>query len=382
MAIGAIQALQAHGIQIPDDVIVAGFDDIEETRAISPTLTTVRTPWHMLGSKSVDLMLAKLEGKSLPEQILLQTELVCRQSCGCQPAAFDKYPENSNHPSGFTLELRSAPVVIPQFFEFEHLRENEAALNTVASIHGLDHDTLSKLIDNFIADVDAGEATPSLFIQTFVETLSRISSGTEIIEWQEALNVIQSKIRSLFQVPSEIIRAHELLENGYAVVGEMAHRRQLSQRLEAVNQTDRLNRIVQTMSTTYDIETLMNLLALELPGLGIQSCFLSLYDEKGDNPAWSRLILASDRRERLPLDPGGIRFPTCQLVPIGMFPANRQIAFDVEALYFQNKQIGFVLFEIGPRDGDVYTTLRGHLSSTFKERRACSSRSGCRGQSN
>ena len=41
MAIGAIQALQAQGIHIPDDVVVAGFDDIEETKAITPSLTTV-----------------------------------------------------------------------------------------------------------------------------------------------------------------------------------------------------------------------------------------------------------------------------------------------------------------------------------------------------
>jgi signal transduction histidine kinase/AraC-like DNA-binding protein len=150
------------------------------------------------------------------------------------------------------------------------------------------------------------------------------------------------------------------------VVAETAHRRQLHERLEAVEQTNRLNRIVQTMATTYDIDTLMKLLAFELPGLGIQSCFLSLYDEKGDPPAWSRLILAFRGRERLPLDKGGVRFPTRQLVPQGMLPEPRRTAFDVEALTFHEEQIGFVLFEIGPRDGDVYTTLRGHLSSALK----------------
>ena len=162
------------------------------------------------------------------------------------------------------------------------------------------------------------------------------------------------------------LKRYSLLENGFALVGEMAHRRQLYQRLEAIEQTNRLNRIVQTMVTTYDIEMLMKLLAQELPGLGIQSCFLSLYDEKGTVPAWSRLILAFLGQERLPLDKGGIRFPTRQLVPQGMLPGDRRTAFDVEALYFQEEQIGFVLFEIGPRDGDVYTTLRGHLSSALK----------------
>ena len=52
------------------------------------------------------------------------------------------------------------------------------------------------------------------------------------------------------------LKAHELLEEGYALIGEMAHRQQLRQRLEEEDKTNRLNRMVQTMSTTYDIETL------------------------------------------------------------------------------------------------------------------------------
>ena len=49
-----------------------------------------------------------------------------------------------------------------------------------------------------------------------------------------------------------------------------------------------------------------------------------------------------------------------------MLPEDRRFAFDVEALYFHEEQIGFVIFEIGPRNGDVYTTLRWHLSSALK----------------
>ena len=236
----------------------------------------------------------------------------------------------------------------------------------MAPAYALDPGWSGKLLDGFLADVRSGNAVPDVFIQALVDILSQIPSGTEIVEWQEILNVIRSKVGVMFQSKDEIIKAHELLENGYTVVGEMAHRRQLYQRLEAEGQTSRLNRIVQTMSTTYDTETLMKLIALELPGLGIKTCFLSLYDEKGESPAWSRLILAMVEKERLALAQNGIRFPTKQMIPSGLLPENKRFALDVEALYFQEEQIGFVIFEIGPRNGDVYTTLRGHLSSALK----------------
>ncbi len=310
---------------------MAGFDDIEETRAVIPSLTTVRTPWHLLGSKSVDLILSKLAGEALPEQIHLQTELVCRQSCGCGAAA---------------------------------LKEHPAA---AAAVHETAPGEYQELVGDFLADVRSGEGSSSRFLQTLEESLSGLPSGTEIIEWQGTLDAIRAKVDSRLQPePEAALRAHALLEDGYALIGELAHRRQLSQRLKAEDQTDRLNRIVQTMATTYEIDALMKLLADELPGLGIQSCFLSLYDEKGEPPAWSRLILACDGKERLPLGQGGTRFSTRELVPAGMLPENRRYAYNVEALYFQKDQIGFVLFEIGPRDGDVYTTLRGHISSALK----------------
>jgi signal transduction histidine kinase/DNA-binding LacI/PurR family transcriptional regulator/AraC-like DNA-binding protein len=364
MAIGAMQELQTQGIRVPEDVVVAGFDDIEETRAVTPTLTTVRTPWHLLGSSSVDLVLSKLKGDLLPEQILLDTELVCRQSCGCQ-STVDFRPESV--PFHLNSDVLSEnKILIDDTLPANITGDIERALSGFSPIRDLDPTWSRRLIDGLITDVQGTNGNAGKFIHILGEALSRIPSGAEIIEWQEVINVIRSRVHLLFHNSGEIIKAHRLLENGYLVVGEMAHRMQLYQRLEAINQTNRLNRIVQTMSTSYDLETLMKLLTLELPGLGIQSCYLSLYDEKGKNPAWSRLILAFVGKERLSLDKNGIRFPTQQLVPRELLPQDRLIAFDVEALYFQEEQIGFVMFEIGPRNGDVYTTLRGHLSSALK----------------
>jgi signal transduction histidine kinase/DNA-binding LacI/PurR family transcriptional regulator/AraC-like DNA-binding protein len=357
MAIGALQVLQAKGINVPDDVIVAGFDDIEETRATTPTLTTIRAPWHLLGSKSVDLVLSKLEDEPLPDQIILKTELVSRQSCGCQQTAILKSDALASKANPALAEL-STSTDIPAAIVFN--------LSQSVPIRNIEPDWSQKIMDDFLRDVRLKEESSTIFIQSLKGALSQLPSGTEIVEWQEVLKIIRSKVDSLFQTKDEIIKAHQLLENAYALIGEMAHRQQLYQQLETVNQTNRLNRIIQTMSTTYDIETLMKLLFLELPGLGIQSCFLSLYDEKGQSPAWSRLILAFNGKERALLDKKGVRFPTRELTPPGMLPQDRLTAYDVEALYFQEDQIGFVLFEIGPRDGDVYTTLQGHLSSALK----------------
>jgi signal transduction histidine kinase/DNA-binding LacI/PurR family transcriptional regulator/AraC-like DNA-binding protein len=365
MAIGAMQALREHGVRIPEDVIVTGFDDIDETRAITPTVTTVRTPWHLLGSKSVDLVLSKLAHETLPEQILLETEMICRQSCGCQRIVINEHHAVTISPPPL-MPSRSKRRPASRTVQIELQARLQALLSPLAPFRGLEASQAKTMVDDFITDIRSTASAPGAFTTTLADILSRIPTGTEILEWLSVLSAIRSHLNDLFPSKDEAIKAHRLLENGYAMVGEMAHRSQLKERLEAVEQTNRLNRIVQTMATTYEIEALMKLLAQELPGLGIKSCFLSLYDEKGEAPEWSRLILGFLGEERLTLDKGGIRFPTRQLIPHGILQEDRPVAFDVEALFFQEEQIGLVLFEIGPRDGDVYTTLRGHLSSALK----------------
>ncbi|MEP7287521.1 MAG: ATP-binding protein [Chloroflexota bacterium] len=82
-AMGALYELQRRTIAVPGQIAVAGFDDIEDTRSTIPALTTVRQPLYQQARKSAELALALFRGEALPEQVMLDTELVVRQSCGC-----------------------------------------------------------------------------------------------------------------------------------------------------------------------------------------------------------------------------------------------------------------------------------------------------------
>src|SRR5262249_54960645 len=83
MALAAMAALQERNIQVPSDVAVVGFDDLEDSRYATPPLTTVRQPLHQQGEAALELVLAQLEGKHVAAQTISATELVTRHSCGC-----------------------------------------------------------------------------------------------------------------------------------------------------------------------------------------------------------------------------------------------------------------------------------------------------------
>ena len=83
MAIGAMRASLEAGLRIPDEIAFIGFDDLP-IAALSPVkLTTVRQPVVQLGSKAVEVLLDMIEnGINPPRHIILETELVIRESCG------------------------------------------------------------------------------------------------------------------------------------------------------------------------------------------------------------------------------------------------------------------------------------------------------------
>jgi LacI family repressor for deo operon, udp, cdd, tsx, nupC, and nupG len=87
MAIGLMRSLTTAGIGVPDDISVAGFDDIEFAEMVQPALTTVRQPRRELGRTGASVLVDLLQGRPAPERIRLRTELVVRASTGARPSS-------------------------------------------------------------------------------------------------------------------------------------------------------------------------------------------------------------------------------------------------------------------------------------------------------
>jgi LacI family transcriptional regulator len=80
MAVGAMAAVRDAGLSVPDDVAVAGFDDIHTLRDVTPALTTVRVPLEEVGEIATRMAL----GVEL-ENVLVHTEVVLRESTRHDP---------------------------------------------------------------------------------------------------------------------------------------------------------------------------------------------------------------------------------------------------------------------------------------------------------
>ena len=86
-AVGAIRAIMNHGLRVPEDVSVVGFDDIQGASFHNPSLTTIRQPLNEMGKMAARILLKRVRGQgSFPHAIPVLPELVIREST-CPPSA-------------------------------------------------------------------------------------------------------------------------------------------------------------------------------------------------------------------------------------------------------------------------------------------------------
>jgi DNA-binding LacI/PurR family transcriptional regulator len=93
-ALAMLDALTARGVRVPEDVSVVGFDDVELARYAG--LTTVAQPLEDSGTRGAELLLAALDGESVPElRQHLRLELVVRGTTAPPPGREDRGPDTA-----------------------------------------------------------------------------------------------------------------------------------------------------------------------------------------------------------------------------------------------------------------------------------------------
>ncbi|MBN1440934.1 MAG: substrate-binding domain-containing protein [Anaerolineales bacterium] len=349
MAISALDALQEHGLRIPEQVAVVGFDGLEETRYVVPPITTVRQPFNEQGRKAAELLLDRLAGKPVPEKVLLSTELIVRRSCGCFTSAREVPAAEQGRPS----RAGKNPTAAARRRKTQSEMEAAAA----GASEGLPPGWAGDLYD---ALTKSGPRTNpwGKFLSAWEDVLRQVAlEGGEVMRWHGVLAALR---RTAPPLPRRKGRSSGRGDWGTAemLIGEIAQWAQANRRFRSGwHSLDFLTRISDPLMTAFDVGRLTDAVVQGLSELGIHSCYLSLFDfpdgKEGKAPSeWSRLILAHNQRGRVALESGGRRFPSRELVPKDILAAEDRFAFVLESLHFRDEnQFGFILF--GPLQTEV-----------------------------
>jgi LacI family transcriptional regulator len=82
MALGAVNALRAQGMRVPEDISIIGYDNIVYASTFEPTLTTIAQPIAAIGQECMARLLERIQQpEKPPTHITLPVELIERFSC-------------------------------------------------------------------------------------------------------------------------------------------------------------------------------------------------------------------------------------------------------------------------------------------------------------
>ncbi len=353
LAIGALQELQLRGIRVPKDVVVTGFDDILDAQYSSPPLTTIRYPLYEMGWQAVEAVAAQITG-----QVFIRTpfpiQLRIRQSCGClSPTVVRAAAEN------IPITDECDRVLVTQRPALLHV------FQAISQETGIPLTFIESLFDAFASEI-RGNA-PGMFIDVLSDLLGQtIKADGDVARWQDVISSFYHQFLPYLSERHMMVQAENIWQQSRILIGEMVTQVRMSQASQKEQQTAKLFEITGRLVTTFHVEGVMDILAEELPAIGIPACYLALYQNASAPTDMARLMLAYTEQGRALVGADGLRFSSKRLVPEELLPQDRQYALLLHDLYFHNQQIGFILFEMSPQGQNAYEALCGAISSALQ----------------
>jgi signal transduction histidine kinase/AraC-like DNA-binding protein len=301
----------------------------------------------------MDVLLQQLAGESVPALITLPSKLIVRQSCGCPSKAIALASfvpsDRTTEPQKNIEEVRAgcvAEMAAATALPFEEIQEG-----------------LEAIFDVFMQSL---ATSPQTLLSTLNNVLEQaMPLDHDRLHWQNVISILR---RWALATLSDSENVEVSISQARVVAEEAIQRVQAYAQWRADRAAEHLRETNRALLTTFEVNQLVDVLAESLPGLGIPSVYLVTYEQATDAevPEWARLRLACTDNERAVLEPDGLRFSTDQIVPLDFLPTQRRYSLVVEPLYFQDKSLGYVVFEIGPQDGNTYELLRNNLSSALQ----------------
>ena len=367
----AVRTLQSRGFRVPEDLAAAGFNNITESRLLSPAVTTVAVPFREQGVRAFRLLQGMLRGGGPARSVRLPTRLVIRESCGCPSARLRLAAEGPvgrgasgrGHRGGSPRRGRRRASIA----RADIAREGAALLGDGAADGaggggpaGADRPAGRRLpTRGRVRRAASGEAARGAasrerprsggpaggaFLPLLRDALERvIHAGGAVPPWQDLVSVLRR--RALASPLKDAAGVEGLCSQARVMISEAVERSATLRAWAATQRDQQLRELGKQLLMTLDLRRLGDVLRESLPRLGIASGYLAVYSDSWDRPRLARLLLGFTEegwvidREDPPV------FPVRQLVPRRFLPRSRRYTYLVLPLFHQDQPLGYAVLE-------------------------------------
>lgn len=348
----AIEPLKQRGLRIPEDVKVAGFDDIEESQSSLPPLTTVRQPLFELGIEAVKKSFDLIIGKSVRPIQMIPTNLMTRSSCGCTPdKAFKSLTkvEKSNAIKEMNIENLSASILseLESTYSFDFSQFESSYLPGKL-------EALLSVINESITTPSAGNKMGDIL----TDIISRFfRKGITVSLWRGILMCIFEKLSTQISSKKKLSALNSLWNKSLTSLYQIESYLQAQSRINFEEESIIIQEIGDRLITSFNMQEIKSILMRSLPILNINECYLLFYEEEKIK---ARLIFDMSQKEATIGQE--TLFPSQDLKPGGLSYTQNK-SYYVMPLISEHDQFGFVIFELSDPNGKKLETLAQKIAS-------------------
>ena len=267
MALGALEELSHRHIEVPDQVAVVGFDDIESAQVAQPPLTTVVQPIEELGRRSLEMIIGVTRGEPVSSGTL-STQVTLRRSCGCSVESI-----------GSTLSDRPRPTVGVSFSQCRPVAIAELARAARGQFGAAGRGWEERLFDALVADVrDKRQALFNRALEALMQKVDRSAANARIV--QDVLSALRRQL--LVCVDSAMRdRLEEVVGAAHVFAGSLSAQREATRRQRIASQVREFRmRLLATLPEGRN--ALARVAAETLPGLGVNAAVVAALAAPGD----------------------------------------------------------------------------------------------------
>lgn len=352
----ALKLLNSRGYRIPDDLLLAGFNDTIESRIASPPFTTVQLPFGDQALLAFRDLCALMTGDAVGEKRMLDTRLIIRRSCGCMSASVQAAgsvasackPDTNLHAEQLYTRL---------------LEESSRVLGSGSEERSA---WLEPLIRSFLdALKESGETTETAFLKLLERILQRqIELRRDPVQWQAVFSAIRQHC-ALLGRRSEYIAAENLVDKARVLIAEASTQLHQAEQWGFERRTHIIQELEKDLIQLQDRNALNSLLESRLPELGISAAYVMELRQNAEAFCIAYFdASAADAGEH-----SSVSLPyACdegELVPGAVFGSHPGACWVVEPLCGNGLFFGWLLLRLGIQDGTVYEEIRSALSSAL-----------------
>jgi len=359
MAIGVLDAVAAHGLRVPEDVVVTGFDDSRAAARTDPPLTTVDQQLRGQGELAAQLLLARLAGAPLPPSTPLPTRLLVRGST--------RPPEGPAAPSAAAADRAPARTAAG-----EGVPALVASMLSDIAASGLRTDgdsPAARRTRELVTAACAAVLAPAVLAPEVVDAVEQglqrglaaaVAADPEPGAWRRSLAVVGDALLRHSPRGAPRRRAALLWQRC-----ELLAERALSDAREAGDRADAasLDDIVEmnrALSGARSMAELAEELDAQLPRLGVSRCFLVLFE--GPQPLERARLAYCFRDRHGEVSPDGDPFRAEDLLPPELAAELDTGLLVLQPLFVGEQAQGLLLYEQGRSSGYTGEALRLDVS--------------------